>query len=322
MTRISDLRDNDTVTRALGVSAEYLKSYAEATSQAAFYIQLKIPKRGRRRAGQFRVVHKARHDWLSSAHKILATMVIQSTSFNDHVQGFVQKRSIVTNARRHVGTRLVLHADIQGFFDAITLDQVKFGFVSLGARDDIADLLARLCTIDGRLRQGTRCAPALANLVCSELDNAMLTLAGSCGATYTRYADDLTFSGDDVPEPNAIMAILRRHGFELRDGTCYVQHRGRKQFVTGLHVGDAMGPRAPRRLKRRLRLVLHFVERFGTDAHFSRRATRPVVSGHLGLEGMLRYVQSIEPDVAKKFREQFRVGSKKSYELRKEQGDG
>lgn len=318
--RFANLRDIDDVATAVGVPAASIASYADATLQALAYVKLKIPKLGRRRAGQFRVVHKARHDWLSGLHRSVAIMVTKSTAFAEHVQGFVQHRSILTNAQRHLGARLVLHADIQGFFDAITVAQVKRGFISLGANEEVAHLLARVCTIDGNLRQGTRCSPVLANLVCMELDVALLALATSHGSTYTRYADDLTFSGDSVPSSDAVKAVLKQHGFELRDGRCYVQRRGHGQFVTGLHVGDSLRPRLPRRLKRRLRLVLHCIDKFGTDAHFAHAARRPVVKDHLGLEGMLRYVQSIERALALKLRAKFRAGSKKSFDLRKTQG--
>ncbi len=82
--------------------------------------------------------------------------------------------------------------------------------------------------------------------------------------------------------------------------------------MTGLHVFDAERPRLPRRLKRRLRLVLHCVEKFGMDEHFAHPARNPLVGDRRALEGMLRYVQSIEPALVGKLRAQFQAGSKKS----------
>ncbi len=223
--RFSELLDVDEVARASGIAAADIQAYATAVEQAAFYECIRIPKRGRKRVGQFRVVHKANHEWLRQLHRLVATMVVDGVPLGPHVQGFVTGRSIRSNAQQHLGASRVLHGDISGFFDAITTAQVRDGFVALGAHDDMATLLARACTIDGLLRQGTRCSPAIANLVCRQLDVDLLLLAGS-KSRYTRYADDLTFSGDDVPDSEAVARVLGRHGFMLRDGRCHVQIRG------------------------------------------------------------------------------------------------
>ena len=313
MPRFSDLQDATDLARAAGVSRADIERYAAAADQAAFYDLLRLAKRGRRRAGQFRVVHKAREEWLRDLHRAVAMMVVAATPPGAHVQGFVHGRSIRTNAAQHLGRRLVLHGDIRDFFDAITVAQVRDGLAALGANADIASLVARCCTIDGRLRQGTRCSPAVANLVCRQLDVDLLLLAGTTASTYTRYADDLVFSGDAVPDASAVAGIVERHGFALRDGRCYVQIRGCGQFVTGLHVFDDQRPRLPRRLKQRLRLVLHHIDRVGTDAHFAHRPERaPLLNSAVALEGMLRYVQSIEPQLIPKWRAQYRRGAAKA----------
>ena len=307
--RFADLQDVTDLARAAGIAPADIDRYASASDQSAFYELLRIRKRGRKRAGQFRVVHKARDEWLSQLHRTVSMMVVASAATASYVQGFVHGRSIRTNAAQHLGRQVVLHGDIKGFFDAITDGQVRDGLVALGATASIAALVSRACTIDGRLRQGTRCSPALANLVCRQLDLDLVLLAGTTGSTYTRYADDLVFSGDKVPTSDAVAGVLERHGFTLRDGRCHVQIRGCSQFVTGLHVFDGGKPRLPRRLKRRLRLVLHYVERFGLDAHFEHAASRPLTTSPIALAGLLRYAQSVEPDIVTQWRAQYRRGA-------------
>ncbi len=306
--RFSDLRDINELARAVGTPADRIMSYADDRNQASAYTQLKIPKRGRKRRGQFRIVYKAKQEWLSQFHRMVAIIVVKSAPFEAHIQGFVQGRSILTNAAFHLRAPFVLHADIVNFFDSITTAQVRAGLVAIGASAEIADVAARACTIDGYLRQGTRCSPALANLVCRHLDGDLLGLARLRGSTYTRYADDLTFSGDDTPTCESIAAVLKQHGFKLRDGRCYLQRKGRSQFVTGLHVGDNDQPRLPRHLKRRLRLVLHYVEKLGCEAHFAHKAKRQLVDNDFELWGMLCFVHSIEPVQAKKLFAQFTAG--------------
>lgn len=300
--KLTQLHDLDGLARATGVSSECILLYADSVKQAYHYKLLSIPKRGRKRRGEYRSVYKSLNNELSQLHRSVAMIVVNSCEFKDHVQGFVKRRSIGTNARLHLGAKLLLHADITNFFDTITTKQVTLALVSFGAQPKIADILARSCTIDGFLRQGTRCSPALANLVCDKLDREMLSLAESCKSTYSRYADDITFSGENIPTSDAVEFILKNNEFLIRDGRCYIQKQGRSQFVTGLTIADEVQPRLPRLLKRRLRLILHYINKYGDEAHFSHKANKSVVTSLSQLMGMLSFVHSIEPELAKKLR--------------------
>ncbi|HZW25123.1 MAG TPA: reverse transcriptase family protein [Gallionella sp.] len=303
--KLTDILSIDDLARTVGTPADRILQYAASSNQAAQYEQLYIPKRGRKRRGEYRVVYKVSETWLSQLHRSISMIVVNSASFGNHVQGFIKRRSIRTNALLHLRAEQLLHADITNFFDSITTDQIRLGLVSIGAYPEVADIIARACTIDGFLRQGTRCSPALANVVCRKLDMEMLSLADSCGATYSRYADDITFSGEKTPVSEAVELVLNTNGFKLRDGLCFIQLKGRSQFVTGLSIADEIQPRLPRRLKRRLRLILHFIEKFGIEEHFSHTATanHRTVATPYQLEGMLRFVHAIEPVLAKKLRQ-------------------
>jgi AcrR family transcriptional regulator len=293
--KLRDLKSLDDIARACGVEPDFVSAYADSEDQRAHFNAWRLPKRGRRRAGEFRVVFEARETRLKALHRSMAMIVVNSTDFGDHVQGFVKKRSTRTNAEQHLGARAVLHADIKGFFDAITTQHVRNAFISEGTPVAIADLLARVCTIDGLLRQGTRCSPAVANLVCHDMDQAFLRLARANACVYTRYADDITFSGDTVPTDDSMREVLESRGFSLRDGRCFRQFRGRCQFVTGLTVVDETAPRLPRRLKRRLRLTMHYIERFGIADHFKHTGEPNPFAEEAWLGGILMYARSIEP---------------------------
>lgn len=232
-------------------------------------------------------------------------IVTNSTVFGDHVQGFLKRRSTRTNAERHLGAKVLLHADIKGFFDAICTKRVVDAFIADGSKVQLANLLAKACTIDGRLRQGTRCSPTIANLVCHGMDQAFLRLARSKDCVYTRYADDITFSGQDVPDDEAVREILESHEFKLRDDRCFRQYRGRCQFVTGLTVADQSRPRLPKRLKRQLRLTMYYIKKHGLDEHFSGVDFGEQIRQEAWLSGMLKYARSIEPQLVKEWQEIF-----------------
>jgi RNA-directed DNA polymerase len=317
MPRFVDLFNRERLAQALGTSEERLDEYANHADQASFYEVFGIPKRGAKRQGEHRIVHSANERWLAELHKKIAMLVNSNAApFPPCVTGFVPGSSIKNNASPHCRARVVLHADLKDFFDNITLDHVQSAFRRLGSITSMANLLARLSTIDGYLLQGTRCSPAIANVVCHDLDAELLALAGTVSAVYTRYADNLTFSGDRVPAGADVDGAVRRCGFELRD-PCTEQLRGRRQFVTGLAVGDAH-PRLPRKLKQQMRLVMYFVEEYGVDAHFENaRSPYPATeAGIAGMAGMLRFMHSIEPRFAQVLQEKFERGVAKSEALR------
>lgn len=314
VTKLQDLKSIDDVARASGVEADFISAYAESENQATYYTALKIPKRGKRRRGEFRVVFAAHENRLKALHRSIAMVVTNSTVFGEHVQGFLKKRSTRTNAQKHLAAKVLLHADIKGFFDAITIRQVRDAFIADGATVSIAELLSKICTIDGLLRQGTRCSPTIANLVCHNVDSAFLRLARAQNCVYTRYADDLTFSGETVPSDESVQQILESNGFRLRDGKCFRQYRGRCQFVTGLTVADKIAPRLPKRLKRQLRLTMHYIEKFGLANHFEHTQASDPSREEAWLQGILRYANSIEHLTVTKWQEVLDKARSDSYE--------
>jgi hypothetical protein len=286
------LRHADDLARALGTTAEELAELA-AADPARYYTQIRIPKRGKR-AGQYRIVYKV-HQPLAIVQKNVAEAIAQATEFDECVQGFVLKRSIGSNARVHLAQKQLLHADIHHFFETVTVEQVRAAFVSLGCNDLVADMLTKICTRDGHLPEGSSASPVIANLVARSLDADMKTLAHSYRCRYTRYADDLTFSGDDLPDPEKVEALLKKNGFTLRDGRCWTQGRGRSQYVTGVSISDPAQPRLPRRLKRQLRLALHYADRFGLEDHCKRSKQAGKPGREINrLGGWVTYLSSIE----------------------------
>lgn len=171
--------------------------------------------------------------------------------------GFRKEHSILTNAQAHGSREVVVCLDIRDFFPSVTFPRVFGLFTSLGVPKRDAGLLARLLTHEGRLPQGAPTSPAVANLVCRRLDRRLSALAESAGASYSRYADDLAFSG-----PLAVLGLLplarrivNEEGFELAKEKTRVMRRGSRQKVCGVVVNE--GPRLPRDLRRRVRAMFH-----------------------------------------------------------------
>ncbi|WP_432541547.1 reverse transcriptase family protein [Kineococcus sp. SYSU DK002] len=212
--------------------------------------------------------------------------VLDRFEVHDAVHGFTAGRSALTGAREHVGARTVVRFDLEGFFASVPASAVHGCFRSTGYPEPVAHLLTGLVTHvtpwrdlrtmpDGgspeerfRLRrnlsrahlpQGAPTSPALANLCARGLDRRLAGLARSVGATFTRYADDLTFSSPTGLHPDrlrrAVEAVVTDEGFTLNPAKTRVRGAGSRQVVTGLVVNER--PNVPREEFDRLKAVLH-----------------------------------------------------------------
>lgn len=229
---------------------------------------------------------------------------------HDSAYGYRVGRNIRENAAVHAGRKHLLVVDITDFFPTISLQRIDDLFRDLGLNDEIADLLARFVTIDGALPAGLSTSPPISNAIATSLDVALKTLADSVGAAYTRYADDLSFSSnDELPDIDAIRAILGSNGFQIADAKTRRSKIGQAHFVTGLSISDPTRPHVPQRKKRRLRQELHYARKYGLEEHldhigaYSRGAEQHEINR---LDGSVKFVSHHEPGMAGTLRNDWR----------------
>lgn len=112
------------------------------------------------------------------------------------VHGFAPGRSIVTNAEVHSKKRFVLNLDLKDFFPSINFGRVRGMFLGKPyfLNEEVATTLAQICCHQNQLPQGAPTSPVISNMLCAQLDSKLQQLAKVCKCTYTRYADDITFS--------------------------------------------------------------------------------------------------------------------------------
>jgi RNA-directed DNA polymerase len=258
-----------------------------------------------------------------------------------HATAYLPGSSHAKNALQHLGADWVLKLDITNFFESISERQVYRVFRSLGYRALIAFVLSRLCTrvlapssdrrlhqsimrwqtgkkrkffnslVMGHLPQGAPTSPMLANLVCVALDADLQKIASDEGLTYTRYADDMVFSGELVDRSAAIKisrdisAVIGRYGFSINAQKTNIAKNGGRKIVTGLSVdGDVL--RLPRDYKDEIRQELFYLEKHGLESHCSRTGHKNHFSYLLRLAGRIRYAISIEPVIGKRFMDKFK----------------
>lgn len=198
------------------------------------------------------------------------------------VHGFVPRRTIVTNAKSHLNARLILNFDLKDFFPSIHFGRVKglFEGTGYGLPEDAALTLAQICCYNGSLPAGAPSSPIVANMICGQMDGQLKKFAAGSGATYTRYADDITFSTRyDRFHPtiafrdpdtgkwklgDALVQIVATSNFKIHPSKTRVQVSGQRQDVTGLVVGKKLNVK--RTVVRQARAMLHAAEKWGLDA--------------------------------------------------------
>ncbi len=165
--------------------------------------------------------------------------------------------------------------DLKDFFHTVRSSTVFRILRRAGYTVAVADVIAKLTTLNGSLPQGAPTSPDLANVAAYRLDARLQGLAQRHNLQYTRYADDLTFSGDALRRPEisrTIGAIIRDSGFRPNETKTKYMPPSKQQRVTGIVVNErAAWPRVTRRW---LRQEVHFVRRFGVEQHIARRGYR------------------------------------------------
>ncbi|MFM1772985.1 MAG: hypothetical protein RLZZ71_2127 [Bacteroidota bacterium] len=196
--------------------------------------------------------------------------------------GFVQKKSVADNASLHIGKEYVYNTDLKDFFHSFSRMQVKYALMdsdlNITSNEKIAFLMAGLCTFklsddeDSNryvLPQGAPTSPVLTNILCRHLDRKLSGLAKRFNATYSRYADDLTFSAEiNIFQLNDFKSELNRiicdsQKLEIQEAKTRIQHKSFRQEVTGIVVNRKLN--VTKRYIKNVRMYLYLIERYGIE---------------------------------------------------------
>jgi RNA-directed DNA polymerase len=273
---------------------------------APHYIIFAIPKR----SGGERLIHAPKRR-LKEVLRKLDRLLVRKLPKSEHAHGFVRGRSIASNAAAHVGKAVVLRFDIKDCFPTIHYGRVRGLLIALGYGYPVAASLAVLMTeaprqpvaAEGKLYhvptgprvcvQGAPTSPGICNAVLVRLDRRLAGLARKHGFAYTRYADDLAFSGNDKTKITRLLklvpTIVAAEGFSVNAGKTRIMRAGQRQSVTGVIVNKAMG--LSRQERRKLRAALHRQKTKHADPATS-AAERLRLMGKLAYLAMLNKAQA------------------------------
>lgn len=229
----------------------------EVAAAQSRYRRYTIPKRN----GGLRAICTPEPQLKKIQRRILRRL-LRSLESHPCATGFEKGRSIVTNANAHLGAAVIVRMDIKDFFTSTRKNRIRRFFSSIGWNRFTSQLLTQLCTYEGSLPQGAPTSPRLSNLVNFSLDIRLAGVARKLGATYTRYADDITFSFE-AERPKVVSDVIRQTKLVLADYGYRIHHKLKlsirrkyqQQRVTGLIVNERVN--LPRRTRRWLRAVRH-----------------------------------------------------------------
>ncbi|PWQ93570.1 reverse transcriptase family protein [Leucothrix arctica] len=329
---------------SIGITLNELRflSFQRSTSKVSHYQHFQIAKK----TGGFREI-SAPMPRLKRAQYWVLDNILCHVPLHEAAHGFVAGRSILTNAKPHVGQAVVVNLDLQNFFPTISYRRIKGLFHKMGYDESIATVLALLCSeadtqkmeLDGEqwfvqqgeqhLPQGAPTSPTISNIICRSLDVRLQGLAKKHGFNYSRYADDMTFSGDKTARESlrkllwGVQAIVADEGFILHPDKTRIMNKGQQQEVTGIVVNDY--PSIDRKTLRRFRALLHQVEQTGIQGKSWNGVSEPE---HLlrSMLGFSNFVAMVLPEKGEAFKQQAKalyekhsnkVGTKTIGQLRK-----
>ena len=284
-------------------------AFHRRTSTTTHYRRFGIAKK----TGGIRVI-SAPMPRLKRAQEWILFNILEKVELHRAAHGFRRGRSIVTNARPHVGSDVVINVDVENFFPTVTFPRIRGVFRKLGYSGQVATVLALICSepeveeveLDGRtffvakterrLPQGAPSSPAITNIICRGLDARLFHVAEQLGFRYTRYADDITFSGSGHAVQEIGRALRRvthvvaEEGFTLHPQKTRIQRKSRRQEVTGLVVNNGISVK--REVLRRFRSLLFQIERDGPAGKRWGQSTNVMPS----IEGFANFVAMVDAE--------------------------
>lgn len=251
----------------LGIKWKLLKKVI-SNSQKMYY-DFNISKRsgGKRKISMPNEVLKA-------VQVLIKEKILENIKVSDKANGFVAKKSIITNAKEHLNKEKILNIDLKDFFPSIHKNRIYYVFKYLcGYNNDVSFCLTNLVTYKNSLPQGAPTSPILSNIVSYMMDIRLDTMSQKLGIKYTRYADDITFSGSNNLINTKLLSyvntIIEDCGFKINNKKTRFASKGRRQEVTGLIVNNDK-INVPKRYIKEIRQELYYINKFGIKEHRAR----------------------------------------------------
>lgn len=288
--------DQEHLSRLVGFQLPYL--LAMANSPKHFYNTYRILKQN----GDYRRIDQPLPNLKLVQKWILDQILVPASEWmvSSVATAFIPGKSLREHVARHQGKKTVIALDLKDFFGSVKFYNIHDVYSQLGYSNSVSMLLARLTSYRQSLPQGAPTSPMLSNMVFLRIDNFLNGYCARRNIVYSRYADDMTFSGDDIN-----IGLLLRHvrylisgKYTLNEEKTKIMGQGNSQYVTGIVVNHTA--QAPRAYREKIRQEMFYIQKYGLDFHISRvKGLKPwikkpdVYLNHL--KGKVNFVLQINP---------------------------
>lgn len=276
------------LSKLVGVRKTYIKRASIYTK--SYYRNFEIAKRN----GKPRLISEPLPN-LKLIHNYILDEILNNVSISSFAKAYKPKSPIKENIRYHVNQQIVLAIDIKDFFPSINKDMVEKVFLNLGYSELLSDLFSKLCTLNNSLPQGAPTSPYLSNIVLKSFDKKVADYCLERNIRYTRYADDITLSGDfDTKEAiKYITQNIELIGLEINKNKTKIMTRNKQQLVTGIVVNEKM--QVPRKERNSIRQNVFYLKKFGLNNYLEHEKINNKNFLH-HLYGKISYVCYMNPN--------------------------
>uniref|UniRef100_UPI00273FE630 retron St85 family RNA-directed DNA polymerase n=1 Tax=Bacillus sp. MMSF_3328 TaxID=3047080 RepID=UPI00273FE630 len=273
------LKDFESLSNSIGISNTMLYLLSKKTDN--YYNSFNVPKRN----GTNREIKSPKYS-LKLVQRWILTEILEKINVSNESMAFRKgKDGSKTNANCHKYSLYLLQLDLNDFFTSIKRENVFYLFKGLGYNTLVSNILTSLCTYQGYLPQGGVCSPYISNLICFKLDKRLKGLCSKRDIIYTRYADDLTFSCDNVVTLRKLKKVIEEiivdEGFSVNETKTRLLSPSGHKKVNGITIHDNK-IKANKQMKRTVRAMIH----------------NALVSGDYSnnnkIRGYISYINSIE----------------------------
>ena len=224
----------------------------------------------KKRNGKYRTIYEPK-PLLKHIQRNILNNVLNNESISKYAKAYHKGLSLKDNAIPHINKDIILKLDINNFFDNISfIDIYNSCFPIEYFPKSVGMLLTYLCTYNEYLTQGSPTSAYISNLVMKEFDEVLGKWCIEKNISYTRYSDDMTFSGNFIPK-EVIMKVrkmLNTLGLELNNDKIHIIHKSNSQNVTGLVVNEKVQTNI--KYRKEIRKEIYYINKFGLDSHLKK----------------------------------------------------
>lgn len=269
----------------------YLKTlYSISNNIEKNYKVYKIKKNG----GGYRTIYEP-NSLLKHIQKSILNNILNNKSISKYAKAYHKGISLRDNACVHVNKEIVLKLDIKDFFESISFVDIYNSCFSIEYfPKSVGMLLTYLCTYNDHMTQGSPASSYISNLVMKDFDEEIGSYCEDNNISYTRYSDDMTFSGDFNPSDIIIKVrkMLYKLGLELNNKKIHVVSKSSCQSVTGIVVNEKV--QVSSKYRNRIRQEVYYIKKYGLGSHLDRCGFKGDKSKYLDkLYGRILYVLQI-----------------------------